>query len=177
MVVETVKGVPFWGIVNNAGTWGEQSVLTVDDALWNKLMSLNLYAPYYIVSRLQQQLTRPGRIVNISSQLGIEGRKNMGAYVATKHGLNGLTKTWAEEIGREGICVNSVCPGWVRTQSNHEDLKRFANETGVEVATLYSDLSNTLGLGRLIEEEVANLVNFLLSDESSGINGQVYLIR
>jgi NAD(P)-dependent dehydrogenase (short-subunit alcohol dehydrogenase family) len=102
----------------------------------------------------------------------------MAAYVASKHGLNGLVKSWALELGSKGICVNSVCRGWVKTESNLKDIRRWAQKREVSEDTVFNELVTNLGLGRFIEEiEVANLVKFLISEESFGINGQIYPIR
>jgi NAD(P)-dependent dehydrogenase (short-subunit alcohol dehydrogenase family) len=89
-----------------------------------------------------------------------------------------LTKCWALELGKKQITVNSVCPGWVRTQSNLDDIKEWAKEENKSFDEKYKELSDPLILGRFVEpEEVAGLVNFLASLEGGGITGQIYEIK
>jgi NAD(P)-dependent dehydrogenase (short-subunit alcohol dehydrogenase family) len=167
-----------WGIVNNAGickTFGmlDSGVDPLDDVL-----DTNLIGPYFLTKGLVPRLARPGRIVNIASQLGQEGRAGYSAYCASKFGLIGMTKCWAKELSTYGITVNAVCPGWVGTEMSFKDIERMASEEGVSTEQFYSDICRPLELKRFnTPGEVANLVSFLLSDEASGITGRDWLMQ
>ena len=164
-----------FGLINNAGTWKEERIDENKLGIWESLINLNLHGPYYLTKGLCNKIVEGGRIVNISSQLGTNGRKAFGAYSATKHALLGLTKCWALELAERGITVNAVCPGWVRTESNLTEIALQIRDVGTTVEERLNDMSTSLPLGRFIEpEEVASLVGFLVSEAASGINGKSY---
>jgi NAD(P)-dependent dehydrogenase (short-subunit alcohol dehydrogenase family) len=166
------------GLVNNAGYWFEDPVGELDAQRFTALLSVNLVAPYILTNGLVGRIRDGGRIINISSQLGTGGRERMGAYSASKHGLIGLTRCWAPEVGARGITVNAVCPGWVNTESNRTELAALGREKGTTLEHEMHGISRTLTLRRFIEpREVADLVTFLLGAGSSGITGQVYEIK
>lgn len=110
-----------WGpvkvLVNNAGIimWGSLDVLSVDD--WRRAIDINLTGVFLGMHAVVPSMKRAGRgaIVNISSTAGLQGYANLGAYVAGKWGVRGLTKTAAIELGPHGIRVNSIHPGPIRT--------------------------------------------------------------
>jgi NAD(P)-dependent dehydrogenase (short-subunit alcohol dehydrogenase family) len=175
--LKTWKG-KIYGLINNAGTWAEEKIDDPETGIWKRIINLNLNGAYYLTKGLLPFITQPGRIINISSQLGTMGRIGFGAYCASKHAILGLTKCWALELSKKGILVNAICPGWVNTQSNLEDLKVLSSKTGKTVELLYHEIAGKLILGRFIEtKEVANLVTFLISPKSSGISGKIYDIK
>lgn len=168
----------FHGLVNNAGYWFEDPVEELDAGRFTALLAVNLVAPYILTKGLVGRIRDGGRVVNIASQLGTHGRARMGAYSASKHGLVGLTRCWAPEVGRRGITVNAVCPGWVNTESNRVELAELARERWTSLEQEMGVISRTLTLQRFIEpKEVADLVTFLLGAGGSGITGQVYEIK
>ncbi|BCZ78688.1 SDR family NAD(P)-dependent oxidoreductase [Paraburkholderia terrae] len=167
-----------WGIVNNAGICKTFGLLDSGDDPLDEVLGTNLIGPYLLTKGLIAHLTRPGRIVNIASQLGQEGRAGYSAYCASKFGLIGLTKCWAKELGAEGITVNAVCPGWVGTEMSFKDVERMAAEQGVSAEQFYKDTCAPLELKRFnTPAEVANLVAFLVSDEASGVTGRDWLMH
>lgn len=168
---------PLYGIVNNAG-WCRVGRIDEDgpDA-WGEILAVNLTAVHHLTRGLVRVLQRPGRIVNISSQLGQEGRAGYGAYCASKFGLIGLTRCWAKELGGEGITVNAVCPGWVATEQAIDDMTRLAAAAGVPTDEYRRQVCAPLELKRFTEPaEVAALVGFLLSPAASGITGRDWLL-
>ncbi len=173
---------PLYGIVNNAGTCITESIqnpLTLSSITdWDTVLGINLVGPYMLVKGLLPHMTRPGRIVNIASQLGLEGRATYDSYCASKFGLIGLTKCWAKELGQDGITVNAVCPGWVNTKQAKVDLTRLAQEQGKHPDLYYQEVCGPLELKRFTSpEEVSNLIAFLLSPEASGITGRDWLMN
>ncbi|PMS36908.1 NAD(P)-dependent dehydrogenase (short-subunit alcohol dehydrogenase family) [Trinickia symbiotica] len=167
-----------WAIVNNAGICRTFGILDAGDDPLDEVLSTNLVGPYLLTKGLLSRLSRPGRIVNIASQLGQEGRTGYSAYCASKFGLIGMTKCWAKELGAEGITVNAVCPGWVGTEMSFKDVDRMAAEQGISSEQFYAGVCEPLELKRFnTPVEVANLVLFLLSDEASGITGRDWLMQ
>lgn len=167
-----------WGIVNNAGICKTFGLYDAGDDPLDKVLGTNLVGPYLLTRGLLKHLERPGRIVNIASQLGQEGRAGYSAYCASKFGLIGMTKCWAKELGAEGITVNAVCPGWVGTDMSLEDLSRMAIDQGVSPDQFYEQICAPLELKRFTAPaEVASLVAFLISDEASGITGRDWLMH
>jgi NAD(P)-dependent dehydrogenase (short-subunit alcohol dehydrogenase family) len=171
-------GQKLWGIVNNAGICKTLGIKDEGDDPLDEVLNTNLIGPYNLTKKLLPFLTRPGRIVNITSQLGHEGRADYSAYCASKFGLIGMTKCWAKELGAEGITVNAVSPGWVDTEMSRIDMNRMAKELGKSSEEYYKEICNPLELKRFnTTNEVANLVKFLLSEDSSGITGRDWLMQ
>lgn len=169
---------PLYGLVNNAGMWSEEGLQDPDSGIWDAIMNLNLHGLYFLTKGLCPYLVHGGRIVNISSQLGTSGRARMGAYSASKHAVIGLTRSWALELGSRQITVNAVCPGWVKTQSNIDEIREDAKKEGKTFENAFAEIADSLILKRFIEpEEVAHLVGFLVSEKGSGITGQAYEIK
>ncbi|KVC90264.1 short-chain dehydrogenase [Burkholderia ubonensis] len=167
-----------WGIVNNAGICKTFGILDEGDDPLDEVLSTNLIGPYRLTKALLPHLSRPGRIINVASQLGQEGRAGYSAYCASKFGLIGMTKCWAKELGAEGVTVNAICPGWVGTEMSFKDVDRIAAEEGVSADEFYKDVCEPLELKRFTTPtEVANLVAFLISEEGSGVTGRDWLMH
>ncbi|HWE67042.1 MAG TPA: glucose 1-dehydrogenase [Acidimicrobiales bacterium] len=153
---------------NNAGILGGSAVLTeVDDDDWRRVIEVNLTSVYLCLKheiRAMLAAGGGGSIVNTASYSGLVGLPFASAYVASKHGVVGLTKAAAVEYGRKGIRVNAVCPGTVRTAMMEE---RIAENPKMEKALL--DVSP---MRRLAEAaEIGDAVVWLCSDAASFVNG------
>lgn len=171
-------GPQLWAIVNNAGICKALNLGDDGDDPFDEVLNTNLLGPYHLTKALLPKLSRPGRIVNIGSQLAVEGRAGYGAYCASKFGLLGLTKCWAKELGAEGVTVNAVCPGWVDTEMSRVDLQRLASERGIGTKQLYEEICAPLELKRFNSTtEVASLVSYLLSESAAGISGRDWLMQ
>jgi NAD(P)-dependent dehydrogenase (short-subunit alcohol dehydrogenase family) len=153
---------------NNAGVLGATAVVgEYDDDDWDRVMAVNLRSVYLCVKHEVRAFVAagsPGAIVNTASFSGLVAVPFASAYVASKHGVVGLTKAAAVEYGRKGIRVNAVCPGTVRTQMMEE---RIAGNPKLEKA-----LTDVTPMRRLTEaREVADAVVWLCSDKASFVNG------
>lgn len=167
--IEKNKKMPVDIIINNAGINVPQWIDEIDDENIEKTVQVNLIAPLKLVRGFLGEMKRNkwGRIVNVSSIFGVIARGKQVLYTSTKHGINGMTKALALELAGDNILVNAVCPGFTKT-----DLVIKKNST-----EKISELEKTIPLGRLAEPmEIANLVAFLISDESSYITGSCFVI-
>ena len=164
-------------LVNNAGIGGSAGpspIVDFDDALWYKTLALNLTAPYLLTKAVLPVLLAKkwGRIINIASINGKIPSIHAVAYTASKHGLLGLTRTVALEVARDGITVNAICPGPVRTQMNDKRLEYDARRLGTSFAELETRL-NPIGR-RLEPDEIVPMAVLLASEESAAITGQAF---
>ena len=172
-----------YGIINNAGVCIVGSIDDPDEndettfSNWDTVIDSYLSGHYFLTKGMIPFLSDGGRIVNIASQLGTEGRAGFGVYCASKFALIGLTKCWAKELGKRKITVNAVCPGWVNTEMARTDLRRMALENQKDPEVFYKEICAPLELKRFLEPcEIANLVIFLISPEGSSITGRDMLL-
>lgn len=166
-------------LVNNAGMGSSAKPMPVvdyDDAFWETLVYVNLTVPYLFSKKaLPSMIARKyGRIIMTASVNSKIGLLHGAAYAASKHGLLGLVRTLAIETAKEGITVNAICPGPVRTRMNNLRVEYEAKRLGKSVAEFEAGLTP---IGRRLEpKEVAPLVVYLASREASVITGQAFNI-
>ena len=158
-----------YGLVNNAGVAQAGILATFPNAETEKVIRVNLLGAIQMARVVSQRLLRNsdgGRIINISSIIGTRGYNGMAAYSASKAGMDGLTRALARELGRRQITVNSIAPGYVKTEMS-------ATLNAAQLAQIV----NRTPLGRLAsEEDVLGALRFLLSDAAAMITGQTILV-
>jgi 3-oxoacyl-[acyl-carrier protein] reductase len=155
-------------LVNNAGITRDNLLLRMTEAEWDEVLAANLKGAFLTTKAVLKGMMkrRGGRIINVTSIIGLTGNKGQANYAASKAGLIGFTKSVAKEYGSRGILVNAIAPGFIETDmtSGLPDEARKAMLAGI-----------TLGrLGR--PEDVAGAVLFLASDLAGYITGQVLVV-
>ena len=167
-------------LVNNAGLQHIAPVDEFPDEAWSKLIQVMLVAPFQMMKRLVPGMKERGwgRIINISSIHGLVASPYKSAYVSAKHGLIGLTKTVALEVGTFGVTVNAICPGYTRTRLVEVQIGDQARTRGIpEDEVIDKVMLEPAAIKRLIEpEEIARLALFLASDDARSITGAAHAI-
>ena len=162
---------------NNAGIEGKVALTgDYDEAVFDAVIAVNLKGVFLGLRNVIPVMLRHGggAIVNTASTAGVAGSPGLCGYVASKHGVIGLTRTAASEYGRDGIRVNAVCPGPTETRMIDSLERQFSPERSNSVRERYRA---GIPIGRYATpEEIANLVLFLCSDLAGSITGGEYRI-
>ena len=164
-------------LVNNAGGAGSGLAPLVDlsDEEFDLCMKWNVYSTFWATRRaLKTMLPKKfGRVINISSVEGKHGKPVLTAYTTAKHAINGMTKSVAREVGREGVTVNSICPGIILTDVVMDTGPDTAKAMGISFDELVEMFTADSSIGRPNElQEVAAMALLLASDAGAGITGQ-----
>ena len=176
-VVDALKGLERIDVlINNAGLELMTPVTDSSDAVsdaFRRVIDINVTGTALVTAAAIGRMPRGGAIVNTASIWGRVAEPGFGAYVASKHAIIGLTKTWARELGPRGIRVNAICPGWVRTEASMRSLGRIAADAGRDEAELLNEIVAGQALPGLMEPpDMAATYLFLASDLAANITGQ-----
>jgi len=164
-------------LVNNAGAGGGQPIHKTETASWRRILDTNVWGTFLVTRQAVPLMADGGRIVNVSSVLGRFGVPGYTAYCASKHAVIGFTRALALELASRGITVNAICPGWVDTDMAARGMQAGAKAMGISFDAFRDQALGAVPIKRIIQpEEVANLVKFLASPETSAITGQTYNI-
>ncbi len=152
-------------LINNAGITNDSTLKKMTPEQWQSVIDINLTGTFYCTKAVNQYMVEAGwgRIINVSSVVGLYGNFGQTNYVATKAGVIGMTKTLCRELGKKGVTVNAVAPGFIATEM---------------VAKMPEDVLKGMiakvPVGRLGNpEDIANAFCFLASDEAAYVNGAV----
>lgn len=152
-------------LVNNAGTTRDQLLALMSEEDWDFVLSTNLKSIFLFTKAVIKPMIRQrsGRIINMSSVVGITGNAGQANYAASKGGVIAFTKSVAKELAKRNITVNAIAPGFIET-----DMTAKLGDQAIK------EVKNRIPLGRFgAPEDIANLVLFLASEEASYITGQV----
>lgn len=155
-------------LVNNAGITRDNLVMRLKDDDWDAVLNANLRGAFAAIRAASRGMMkqRKGRIINISSIVGIMGNKGQANYAASKAGLIALTKSVAKELGSRNILVNAIAPGFIETEMTETMTPEARQALGKQIA-----------LERLgTPQDVAAAVAFLASDLASYVTGQVFVV-
>jgi len=157
-----------WGnidfLINNAGVTRDNIIMRMSEDEWNTVIDTNLKGTFLGCKLVSKYMIkqRYGKIINISSVVAQMGNKGQANYVASKAGIDGITRTLSKELGARGVTVNSIAPGYIKTNMTES----LSDKAKIE-------LQDKISLNRFGEPiEVASLAYFLISDEASYITGQ-----
>jgi NAD(P)-dependent dehydrogenase (short-subunit alcohol dehydrogenase family) len=162
-------------LVNNAGVAESAPFASMDDEVWERTLAINLNGTYHCMRAVVPGMfaRRKGRIINIASSAGKVGYPYTAAYVASKHGVLGLTRSVALEAAAKGVTVNAICPGWIASDMTARSVARIVARTGKTGEAARQLLEEMNPQGRLIQpEEVAEVAAFLASADGAGTNGE-----
>jgi 3-oxoacyl-[acyl-carrier protein] reductase len=152
-------------LINNAGVTADAQFLKMTEDQWDRVIDVNLKGVFHCTQAVAAIMVDQGggKIVNAASMAGLYGNFGQTNYAATKAGVIGMTRVWARELGRKGICVNAVAPGFINTE--------MTQKVPEKIRTMVVEKTP---LGRMgSPQDVASAYLFLASNESDFINGAV----
>lgn len=155
-------------LVNNAGITRDNLLMRMKEEDWDSVLTVNLKGAFNTTRAVMKPMlkARWGRIIAVSSIIGLRGNAGQANYAAAKAGLIGFSKSVAREVGSRGITVNAVAPGFISTEM-----------TGKLSESVKQKMLSEIPLGRFgLPDDVANLVSFLASDAAGYITGQVVAV-
>jgi NAD(P)-dependent dehydrogenase (short-subunit alcohol dehydrogenase family) len=166
-------------LVNNAGIAMSAPLASVSDADWDRTLEINLTASFRLARAFVPAMVERGwgRLINVASNAGVSGYRYTAAYCASKHGMVGLTRALAVDLGPTGVTANAICPGWVDTEMGNAAVERIADKTGRSLREAREALEKMSPQRRFISAgEVAEVALVLCGEGGRGINGQALVI-
>jgi 3-hydroxybutyrate dehydrogenase len=167
---------PLHVLINNAGLELITPLTDLDPAIdetFERIMAINVTGTWNMTRAALPLMGEGARIVNTASVWGKSAVGEFAAYIASKHAVIGLTRTFARELGGRGIAVNAVCPGWVRTEASLRSLKAMSARANRPEDALLDDILAAQALpGLMNPDDVAGLYLFLASRLAGNITGQ-----
>lgn len=155
-------------VINNAGITQDAQLLKMTEEQWDRVIDVNLKGVFNVGQSAAKVMVeqKSGVILNASSVVGLYGNFGQTNYAATKFGVNGMTKTWARELGKHGVRVNAIAPGFIATA--------MTEKMPEKVLEMMKNKSPLKRMGT--PEDIANGYAYLASDEASFITGAVISI-
>lgn len=166
-------------LVNNAGQAGSAPFMKTDDALWQRMLDVNLSGTFHCTRQVLPAMLQAGwgRIVNVVSTAGLTGYPYVSAYCAAKHGVIGLSRALALEVATKGVTVNAVCPGFTETDILKDAVANIVGKTGRTEEQARAELAGGNPQKRLVQPaEVANAVLWLCMPAAAAMNGQAIAV-
>jgi len=165
-------------LVNNAGLELITPILEPGDEVertFERIIQINVIGTYYVTREAVKSMSSGGSIVMTASVWGKSAAAEFSAYVTSKHANIGFMRTMARELGPQGIRVNAVCPGWVKTRAALRSLTNMSKRAKRTEQDMLNDILAAQCLTGLMEpEDVTSLYLFLASDAARNITGQAY---
>jgi 3-oxoacyl-[acyl-carrier protein] reductase len=158
---------PLWGLVNNAGIGNDGVLATMHQSEIDRVIRANLIAPIILTKYVSRTMLarREGRIVNVSSIIASTGFSGLSVYAASKAGLEGFTRSLSRELGKRGITVNCVAPGYMETEMTQ----------GLQGDKLEA-IRRRAPLGLALPEDAAGAVAYLLGDDAAKVTGTIVTV-
>jgi 3-hydroxybutyrate dehydrogenase len=166
-------------LVNNAGVAPSNPVKRVTLEEWNRVMSINVTGTFLCTRAFLPGMVERewGRVINVASVAGLRGSRYISTYCASKHAQIGFTRAVADEVARNGVTVNAICPGYVDTPMTEHSVVQITEKAGVTPEEARQHILATSPQGRLIRPaEIAAVAVMLCSDDGEGISGQAIAI-
>ncbi len=157
------------------GSAHERVIWEQDLQTWRECMRINLDGPFFLSRLVVRDMIQGGygRLVFVSSTAGLVAEYAGSAYTSSKHGLLGLMRSVAQDAGEYGVTSNAVLPGWVRTPMSELSAEAEALERGIDTTQVWAERDALHPPNRVATpEEVAEMIAFLASEESSGVSGE-----
>ncbi len=158
---------PVWGLVNNAGIGNDGVLATMHQSEIDRVIRVNVLAPIVLTKYISRTMLarREGRIVNVSSIIASTGFSGLSVYAASKAGLEGFTRSLSRELGKRGITVNCVAPGYMETEMTQ----------GLQGEKL-EGIRRRAPLGLPLPEDAAGAVAYLLGEDGGKVTGRIVTV-
>lgn len=170
--VAALFDAPYDVVIANAGMGVPALVKNITLADWNAQLAVNLTGTFLTFREALNGMQSGGRLIAVASSASLMGQANVAAYTAAKHGVLGLVRSLAQEVAKEGITCNAVCPYFVDTPLTDQSAQGLSKRLGISEDEARSLLAKRNPVGRLISvDEVASAVLYLASPGASMVNG------